>query len=762
MWLNTLGVLELPESDVSEEKPLLLLAYLAHEASDGWLAKGHVAELIWPFSKRAVHSLNHAFHTLYKRGNAKSHIERKSGSIRVSGVRTDAQALFEACEAENIVHIKQLYARGQFLQSLNPDQVPELYQTWILPMQEKVRAAVWRAYLDALVARPDRVAERLDEAYALAGELPAPSSGDFARCVCLQRLFGLGGSYVARALGREIGEFGITHLPESDEEARAFLGLPETLELAVNLDETRASEAVASRLADSPVEPTAPARTEEESKGPRFWRHPRLAAVASATVFLVAGLGVWAVSSGVFQREAVSVTETSERFADRAPLDIPVAEQVLQKMPQVDDPQAALLLAAEAAYALQGVAAGTRATRTLRERVLRATEPWQTQLEHNVLFLEFSPNGRWLLVGGEDPALQLWDMHSDATEPYARLEHEGTVSSALFSASGDAIVTGSSDEKVRLWNIQDPAQPVRTLAHESTVYALAESPDGRWLATGTRDGKAQLWSLEAPDAPPTELRDHVGWVTSLAFSPDGSLLLTGGDQRGVNLYRLKEGPAPVAEAIELVEASTIRFGQDLPLIISPDGRWAAAGRPDSAVHLFDLSDPEGKQRILQGHGDHVRALVFSPDSTWLASGSRDGDVRVWDPAKGDEGRYVLRGHEGWVMRLEASEDGRTLLSASDDATVRLWNMALDPPEARVFSDHPHQVRAATLNTQGWLATGSYEGDTLVQNVERSRYDLPNTSVHNLINVACKVAGRNLTAQEWRRAVNEVSHRETCS
>ena len=754
MQLDTLGLLELPGTDFREEKPLLLLAYLAHQAPDRWLKTEQVAALIWPYSKDAVHNLDQAVHSLYKYAGARNHIKRRSGSIKVMGLATDAQALMGACQRRDLARIKQLYAGGQFLQSVNPDQYTELYDMWLRPQQERVQAAVWRAYLDASVVDPAKAAENLRDAYTLTTVLPVPSSDDFLRCVCLQRLFGHEDSLLSRSLQQEIDDLNIDALPTSDEAARAFLNLRYDHEThAPATQSTNAAQETASQREPSRPLPTLIARF-------------KIVIPVVLVSFLAIGLSIWGRKSAAVLDTDIEQSFTSAELPLTPPfseprLDVPLAEALLAKLPSSDHSQVALLLAVEAAYSLQPVAAGSKATETLRERLLGFTEPWQTRLAHNVLHLAYSPDERWLIVAGEDSVAQLWDMQGAREEPFARLQHGDTVTAAMFTASSDYVITGSSDEQVRRWNLHNLAQPPQVFAHESTVYAVAESPDGRWLATGTRDGKVRLWSLEAADTPPIALRDHVGWVTSLAFSRDGRWLFTGGDQRGINLYRLQGNRgAPVAEAITLLEAGTIRFGQDLPLVISPDSQWAAAGRPDSGIHLFELTDPERKQVILQGHSDHVQSLIFSPDGRWLASGSRDGDVRIWDMA-GDRDVRVLQGHNGWVMTLGVSKNGRYLLSGSDDATVRLWDLAVNPPDVRVFSDHPHQVRAVALNSVGWLATGSYEGDVLVQNLMRSRFDLPQASTSDLITMTCEVVGRDLTRQEWADFIGDVAYQRIC-
>jgi WD40 repeat protein len=70
---------------------------------------------------------------------------------------------------------------------------------------------------------------------------------------------------------------------------------------------------------------------------------------------------------------------------------------------------------------------------------------------------------------------------------------------------------------------------------------------------------------------------------------------------------------------------------------------------------------------------------------------------------------VLRGHERTIRALAIPRDGRWLLTGSDDETIRLWHLRFD----------------------------------------------------ELIALACRTAGRNLTAQEWQQYFGAEAHRKTC-
>ena len=378
-------------------------------------------------------------------------------------------------------------------------------------------------------------------------------------------------------------------------------------------------------------------------------------------------------------------------------------------------------------------------------RLWDLTRPWKSQVVfrravNNALI---SPNGRWLAETSWEAdgdaqfmgKLRLWDL--SARDPRTKLSghtQQGLIFVVRFSPDGRWLAVGGKDGIVRLWDLtaEDPSASLVAFEKQQTgIWGMAISPDSRWLAVGSHEGIARLWDLQTDDANATcrvlRMTPAEHSVRSVAFSPDARWLATGGGNIGgdavaVRLWDLHDthpADSPVVLPGHRGEIDSLQF--------SPDGNWLVSGASDKTARRWNLkaSDPSSTGLVLR-HKYSVGVVAISPDSRWLLTAARP--ARLWNlTTKAPSPSYLqLHGHEDRINDAGFTADSRTLITSSIDGAVRTWDLSRPTPSidsANVQSGRAYNLAATTEVLWGhrsaitWMEAREKEQQLIVASVD---------------------------------------------
>ncbi len=284
--------------------------------------------------------------------------------------------------------------------------------------------------------------------------------------------------------------------------------------------------------------------------------------------------------------------------------------------------------------------------------------------------LDFSPDGKALVIGDGDHHLQVVDLSSGNANFNIPEAHSEPITAVAWSPNGSVIASGSGYRggPIRLWDAAS-GQPLGTLeGHTGWICNLIFSTDGLRLYSASGDQTIRIWDVQEKRCLAI-LRGSGDEVYGLALSPDGTTLASGCKDGVVAFWSAL--PHPEEDLPRLIELRQFFPAAFAPLAFAPDSRVLAALR-EGTVSLFDVATSKEVEQLPALGTDGVRMVAYSPDGTLLVSGSTSGKIRVWSCT---ERRLLgeLDRHREQIRLLRFRADGTRLLSVDAKGKAIWWD-----------------------------------------------------------------------------------------
>jgi len=291
-----------------------------------------------------------------------------------------------------------------------------------------------------------------------------------------------------------------------------------------------------------------------------------------------------------------------------------------------------------------------------------------------------------------------------------------------------------------LWNLADDVSEINTVdLAPAVVRSVAFSERGA-LVIGADDGSVVVWDMPATGGVAPEIGRHTAAVRDVQFVGESDRVLSVSTDGSVAAWGADRAIGQHDGALRAVAAH-------------PNGDIVAAAGDDGAVLRWSTKEATRLVPELTAHQDRVWTIDYSPDGMTLASGGDDRQAQIilWQPETDSQETLDVAGNPGRVYTLEFSPDGAVLAAGVDD-TVQLWDVETRVPIGPPLTGHRDAVRGLAFSNDGRrLATASPDGTIRIWAMDPLKW----------IELACAVATRNMTVDEWSSLPGSESYVRHC-
>ncbi|NEO93353.1 MAG: WD40 repeat domain-containing protein [Moorea sp. SIO3G5] len=385
--------------------------------------------------------------------------------------------------------------------------------------------------------------------------------------------------------------------------------------------------------------------------------------------------------------------------------DTPDIQRLLQQIPQTE----------------------TTYLRSLRATLNPPTGPLLSTLSghgDSVNAVAVTPDGTMVISGSSDNTVKVWNLNTGA-EVLTLKGHSARVHAVAVTPDGTRVISGASDHTVRVWSLATGKEIQRFNGHSHPVVAVAVTPNGKEVVSVSvaNYNSMKAWDLETGEE--LTIKGHRDFVRTVAITCDNRLIY--GLERGtIKVLDLTNGKKITLthrpETLYPYFLMTYFLMRLYVIAVTIDGKWLISGCGHKGRNMITIWNLEtGEKTVpIKGHKNPISALAVTPDGKQVIYAAFDNTIKIWDRESGKEMLSFIA-HDDLIYDITVTGDGNKIISASQDKTVKVWNLESKGKYLKL-RDNKNSVNDVTITTDSQKAIFA------LQNKLINVFDLEQTTI----------------------------------
>lgn len=300
--------------------------------------------------------------------------------------------------------------------------------------------------------------------------------------------------------------------------------------------------------------------------------------------------------------------------------------------------------------------------------------------------VEFSNDGEWLVSGGDDKRVLIWNVDRTLSGSYQpkvmKGEHNSNIFCLGFNASHSKLYSAGNDEQVILHDVKT-GEILDVFLHDEAVYGLSVHPVNDYIfVSACDDGRVLIWDARQTYGDAFTLASCSSAYHAVMHNPvESQYIATANAKDGVYLWDVRKPRSSVMKY-----GSTHASQSAMSVRFNATGTQILALRRRLPPVLYDVAS--GHTAVEFDHPEYynsctMKSCCFAGErDQYVLSGSDDFKLYIWKipdnlPSKKrvlvNKAHFVLRGHRSIVNQVRYNNAYGILASSGVEKIVKIWS-----------------------------------------------------------------------------------------
>lgn len=242
--------------------------------------------------------------------------------------------------------------------------------------------------------------------------------------------------------------------------------------------------------------------------------------------------------------------------------------------------------------------------------------------------------GKNLISASCDTTVKVWNAQKGFCMSTLRT-HKDYVQALAYAKDREQVASAGLDKAIFLWDVMtltaltasnNTVTTSSLSGSKDSIYSLAMNPSGTVIVSGSTENTLRVWDPRTCNKM-TKLRGHTENVKALAVSSDGTQVVSGSSDGTIKLWNLGQQRCVQTFHMHSEGVWSILMTENFSHVIS--------GSRDQKVFITELRNPNNSVLVCEEKAP-ILSLCYNVDQTAIWTTTWNSDIRCWKLPKSDK------------------------------------------------------------------------------------------------------------------------------